>query len=74
MSLILKGIAFRVLYVRVCGLRLRSLRGLSLGVQNVACFAPDAAEIHGDPATGVAPTNQVSADFFGRPATVRHKS
>lgn len=49
LSLALKGIVFRMLYVRMCGLRLRSLRGFSLDVQNVARFASDAAGIHGDP-------------------------
>lgn len=72
--LILKELVFRMLYVRVCRLRLRSLRGLSLGVQSLACFTSGTAEIHGDPTVGVASTNQVFADFSGCPTTVQHKS
>jgi len=55
-----------MLYVRVCGLRLRSLRGLSLDVQGVTCFASGAAELHGDPTVGVAITRQVFVEFSGR--------
>ena len=32
LSLILKGLVFRVLYVRMCRLRIRSIRGLSLDI------------------------------------------
>ena len=70
LSLILNGLVSRMLYVRVCGLRLRSLRGLSLDVQSVACFASDAAEVDEDPTVGVAFTRQVSVEFSDSATTV----
>ena len=73
LSLILKGLVSRMLYVWVRDLRLRCLRRFSLDVQSVACFASDAAEIHGDSTVGVALTNQVFVDFYGRPTAVQHK-
>ena len=71
--LILKRLVFRMLHVRMCNLRLRCLRGLSLDVQSVACFVTDTAEIHGDPSVGMALTNWVFTGFSGRPTTAQHK-
>ena len=71
--LILKRLVFRMLHVRMCNLRLRCLRGLSLDVQSVACFVTDTAEIHGDPSVGMALTNRVFTGFSGRPTTAQHK-
>jgi hypothetical protein len=51
-----EGVALRMLYVGMCGLHLRSLRGLSLHIPSVPCFTSSAVEIHGSPTVGVAST------------------
>ena len=67
------GSCFRMLHVRVFDLRLRSLRGFSLDIQNVGRFASNGIEIHGNPGVGVAFTHKVFAEFSGHQQTVQHQ-
>jgi hypothetical protein len=73
LSLMLRGLVFRMLHVRMCGLCLRSLRRLSVDIQSVACFISDAVDIHGNPRIGVDFTHQVFVDFSGHQQAVQHK-
>ena len=74
LNMVLKCLVTRMLYVRMCHLRLRSLRGLSFDIRRVTCFTSDATEIDGDSAVGVAFTHQVFTKFSGRSTAFQPKS